>query len=198
MSKLRSFINWSATHALCNHNLEVLLATCEDEEILAGLKVGFPQLFSDKPQSFPIPWSVVKEKAYAEYQKDYASDGLNHTVAYTEHNLAIRWGGYVRELLPIVDLCNVPVKIVRQLPGQKLGWDSMRVMWRNEEWVVCMISVYDDLDAVVYTDGLLSGKYFDEETDMSAVGKTIASIRFANDDDTMFRICPVRCIDFDS
>jgi len=57
------YINWSAVSALNNSLLKLLVVQTKEEQIIAGLQLGFPHLFTETPneqQDGPWPLSVMQ------------------------------------------------------------------------------------------------------------------------------------------
>lgn len=173
---IASFKNWPAICMIQNALLRLLVATTEDEEVLSGLRAGFPQLFCDTPSRPRVPASaltrytrehVVEEHWEEAVQKWYASfdwsDAAHHfhipTVAYFAENEV-----------------RIPNEIEKQLVGQK-ALPGVRVMY---EGIECLAIEFRHDDAIPL-GGVMTVEY-------------IKGIR----DEYFLSLIPANCVDLDS
>src|SRR5688572_20987773 len=62
---MKFFRNWNQICQIADLNLRLALALIQDEELLEGLRRGFPQCFSHKPTKQPlVPASALRQSAY--------------------------------------------------------------------------------------------------------------------------------------
>jgi len=114
--------NWQAICKIADPNFRLLLATTKDPYILAGLEVGFPELFSEREVPLRVPASALREAARQ------WSRGYNNEDTYLEEDGEICWTHILdRFAIPILldatssdyGGVNIPKDMAQQLVGQR-------------------------------------------------------------------------------
>jgi hypothetical protein len=134
------FRNWNQICKIDDLNLRLALALIQDQNLLEGLRRGFPHCFSSKPTKQPlVPASVLRVRARQESVKEDSSYSDLQRVWDEEmrwynfgilHEFGIpegpRWSAEDGE--------TVPIQIRKQLIGQTIGC-GMKVVWQGEEYL---------------------------------------------------------------
>lgn len=204
MPSLRHYINWTELCRIENGELRSLITLCTDEDVLKGLKRGFPRLFCRRMTGEPfVPWSAIKSAALASAAKEFSEENGygGHAAGTTEfHNYvaAQNWHYWTNDVfhIPSVELEAIPPDVLAQMIGQKFGWDGVKIRWSDEEYVVASTGGVFTPDQVEFDDGPKTE--FDETSLTSAVGRNIVRLvpYDPKDRSGTFRLVPIRFINF--
>jgi hypothetical protein len=127
--------NWSAIAQASSEHFKAFLIAETDEEILGGIRVGFPGLFSDAPIRAPVYTATELRSRALGLSRKEGNDP--ETVA---HDTELEWFRGLREdgavlLYFLKSDGGIPNTIPQQLSGKRLQ-AGIKVVYEEHEYVV--------------------------------------------------------------
>jgi hypothetical protein len=140
--------DWQAIAKEPNELLRALFLDCEDERILDGLRLGFPQFFTDAEQMFErVPVSVLRGLSRKRAKEENPDDP-----DLWEIDGEFDWAFVLDTIKPNIPTLTfdeeVPYSICKQLKGQ-VARGGMKVTYQQTKYVVIHIWALDEFPGEV-------------------------------------------------